>query len=142
MKCCPEPYQDYEYDEKLSFKDFTGRTFKEVDFSKKVIYGSVFSNETPDTHVFPDDTNGTTFIDCMLDNVFIPDGNAVIGGSQKRFKVQNDGNDWLIDEDGNPTKPIGHEIFTKFNLPVPDPADIPAQKVSEHIDLMEEARKK
>lgn len=138
---CPKPYQDYSYDDKRSFRDWTGCYFPDVDWSGKVIYASVFSNETPDAHIFPDDMKGVTFIKCNLDNVFIPDGNTVIDCWQKRFKIQNDLNDWLVDENNNPIKPTDYKIFEKFNLPVPSPDKIPISKVSQRIDLIAEAKK-
>lgn len=143
-KRCPEPYQDNEYDEDLSFKDFTGLEFHsrpEYDFSNKVIYQSCFSQETPDSDIFKD-VRRAIFIKCNLDNVLIPAGNTVIDCWQRRFKVQNDLNDWLIDVDNKPTMPIDHKIFTKFGLPIPDPKDIPSEKVREVIDLRKVAEAK
>jgi hypothetical protein len=56
--------------------------------------------------------------------------------------VQNDGNDWLIDKDNKPIMPFNHKIFTKFNLPMPKPEDIPLEKAKEAIDLVAIAKSK
>lgn len=114
-------------DPKYSFKDFTGWDLTaNTDMSWIEIEGSCFSHETPDSDVFPVDMSGTTLIDCNLDNCTIPPGNTVLRGTQKRFLVQNDLNDWIVDELNQPIKPIIDEfIFEKFGLPVPTPDQIP-----------------
>lgn len=64
--------QQYDVDEQLSFKDFTGWEFisrPEYSFDNKVIYASCFSQETPDSDIFGKALNNTTFIACNLDNV-------------------------------------------------------------------------
>lgn len=122
----------------FSQKNFTGRS---VDVSDgATVYGSCFSQETPDAEVFRSDMKNVTFINCNLDNVFIPDNNTIIGGSMRRFKAQNDLNDWLIDDTDKPTLPLNHKAFTKFDLPMPDPLDIPAQKQINPIDLLQVAK--
>src|SRR3990167_602993 len=124
---------EYNLNDDYSFKDFTGRSNLEV---SGIIYGSCFSQEIPDNHIFPDNMTGVTFIKCNLDNVFIPAGNTIIDCWQRRFKVQNDLNDWLLDKNNQPTMPTNHKYFTKFNLPMPLPEDIPLIKVDEVIDLI------
>lgn len=102
-----------------SFKDFTGQILKDkTDMSNQIITGSCFSQETPNTHVFPDDMTGTTFIDCNLDNVYIPQGNTVQGGRRKRFSVQNDLRDWIIDENDNPIEPVSKKYWEMEGYPV------------------------
>lgn len=64
--------QQYEVDEELSKKDFTGLEFisrPEYNFDNKIIYNSCFSQETPDTDIFGRALVNTTFILCNLDNV-------------------------------------------------------------------------
>lgn len=120
-----------------SNKNFTGWDLTDrEDLHDMVIEGSCFSHEKPDSIVFPEKMTGVTFIDCNLDNCFIPEGNKVVGGSQRRFEIQNDLNDWIVDENGEPEKPIDHTIFEKLDLPIPDPADIPDEPVEERIDLL------
>lgn len=88
-----------------NFKDFTGQFLQDADFSGVTeIVRSCFSQEKPDTHVFPDDLSGVVFVDCNLDNVYIPPGNVTVNCSQRRFKAQDDGYDWLIDENDNPVE--------------------------------------
>lgn len=120
---CPQPYQEYEYNEEWSFKDFTGRTGLEVP-NDIVIYRSCFSNETLDAKVFPDDMKGVTIIYSNLDNVFIPDGNTVIDCTQNRFKVQNDKEDWILDGTDKPLEPVNKKLFEKLGLSI-DPLDLP-----------------
>lgn len=84
-----------------SFTDYTGRYLGD-ETAQGTIEGSCFSQETPDSVVFPADMQGVTFIRCNLDNVFMPEGNTVIGGSQRRFMALDDGNDWFVDENNNP----------------------------------------
>ena len=68
------------------------------------IRGSCFSQEKPDTRIFPSDMVGVTFINCNLDNCIIPEGNFIIDCSQKKFKVQSDGKDWILDENYKPVE--------------------------------------
>lgn len=127
--------QFYECDDNFSAKDFTGRFLLDQDLNGKVIARSNFSHETPDTKVFPENMTGVTFINCNLDNVFIPEGNIVIECSQRRFKVQNDLNDWEVDNENKPTRPFNHQILTKKGIPLPDPKNIPKQKGEKIVDL-------
>lgn len=87
-----------------SNKDFTNRDLSDrTDMSNQVIEGSCFSQEILDRHIFPADMTGTTFVACNLDNCVIPAGNTVSACcSRRRFQVQGDGFDWLLDEDNNP----------------------------------------
>lgn len=89
-----------------SRKDFTNAEFIPV-IDNINVYMTCFSCEKPDTHLFRENLTGVTFYNCNLDNVFIPEGNTVIGGSQRRYEVQDDGKDWIVDEDNNPIHPIG-----------------------------------
>jgi len=133
----------YDIDERYSFKDFTGRNLKKEDIPNNVvIYGSCFSQEIVDRNIFRDDMTGVTFIKCNLDNCFIPVGNVVVDCWQRKFSCQNDGNDWILDKDSKPLKPVNHKIFTKLSLPMPDPKDIPVVKCEECIDLLKAAKTK
>lgn len=91
-----------------SRKDFTGKTLiDKTDMDDLIITGSCFSQEKPDSHIFPENMTGTTLVACNLDNCFIPPGNTVEGGSRNRFLVQEDGYDWIIDENNVPIQRIG-----------------------------------
>jgi uncharacterized protein YjbI with pentapeptide repeats len=118
-----------------SRKDFTGRNLTErTDMSGLEIRGSCFSQEIPDTHVFPEDMTGVTFVNCNLDNCFIPEGNTVIDCRTTRYKVQNDGHEWEIDEQGNPLCIIDWLFFHKANKLHPDPFGIPDAPVEKAPD--------
>ena len=119
-----------------SFKDFTGHSMVlKTDLNGQTIRGSCFSREIPDSEVFPPDMKGVTFINCNLDNVTIPDGNTVTDCSQRRFKVQNDMNDWEIDDNNIPLNVMNWIHFYKNGLVHPSPAQIPDKPVSERIDF-------
>ena len=135
---CPQPYEKYEYDEKLSYRDFTNQTVSDsYDFSGKVIYQSCFSNEQPNSDIFGK-IKGTTFIKCNLDNITIPDGCTVVDCSQKRFKIQSDGNDWLVDENDIPDKPVDYKIYVKQGREVPTKESLVLEpKVAELIQSIE-----
>lgn len=115
-------------DKTYSDKDFTGHNLQDrKNMSGLLIVNSCFSQEIPDTVVFPADMTGTTFEDCNLDNVFIPPGNTVKRGTTKRFKVQNDGEDWLVDSHDKPLEPLSKVIYQRLGLSI-DPVDLPPDK--------------
>lgn len=89
--CCDE----------FSGRDFTCQTLLNSNLNGRVIYGSCFSQEIPDTEVF---SSGlvATFLNCNLDNVKVPVGCTVQNCSQRRFMAQSDGLDWFVDENNNP----------------------------------------
>ena len=143
MKTVPVIGLNLEYNEEVSNKICNGWNMKdhpEFILNGKVIYNTSFYQHLPDTHTFPEDMTGVTFIKCNLDNCFIPPGNTVIQCTQRKIKVQNDLNDWIVDDLGNPVKPVDFNIYEKLSLPLPKPQDIPAQKVPERVDLIEEAK--
>lgn len=122
-------------------EEFSGKTFYSfVDIPDGVIiYSSVFNQPTPDTHIFREDMTSVTFICASLDNVFIPEGNIVMNevnggtcGSQIRFEVQNDLQEWIVDEENNPIEPIAKEDFLKKGISI-DPEDIPTKKLKAPI---------
>lgn len=76
-----------------------------------VIYRSSFYWEQPDSKPFRDDMRGVTFVNCNLDNLIIPNGNTVIGGSQRKFKAQADGEDWIVNDQKQPLEPLNKERF-------------------------------
>ncbi len=126
-----------DYDEEFSFKFFSNYSFalNEIDLSGKTIYSSVFSTEILDFEPFHKDMKDVTFVNCSLDNVVIPNGNTVIynnGFYQKRFKVQNDGEDWVIDKDNKPIEPMNKKLFLRLGFSI-DPKDIPIEPVKESI---------
>jgi hypothetical protein len=80
--------------------------------------------------IFPDDMTGVTFYNCNLDNVYVPPGNTVIGGSQRRIKVQNDWEDWILEKKmgrWQPKEPMNKEERLEKNISI-DPRKIPKKK--------------
>lgn len=125
-----------------SHKDFTGRNLTErKDMNGLTITGSCFSQEIPDSIVFPEDMHDVTFINCNLDNCYIPPfGNVINGGSARRYKIQNDLNTWEIDENDIPTTVVDCDYFYKFKLMHPHPKDIPEKLVEKRIDYRDTDR--
>lgn len=118
-----------------SDKDFTGQDLSDrLDMNGLIIENSCFSQEIPHRKIFPALMSGITFKGCNLDNCFIPPGNIVSSDcSRKVFKVQNDGEDWLIDPDTlQPLQPINNRDYLKYNLSI-DPLNIPAQRLEKSI---------
>lgn len=127
-----------EMSEEFSFKDFT-RHHVLIDIPDGTnVYASCFSKEEPDFTLFRPNMRNVTFYNCNMDNVRVPqpNNNQIIGGSNRRYKVQNDLNDWEIDITGQPTSPVDWKVYVKFGLPIPSPATIPLQRVAERVDLM------
>jgi hypothetical protein len=123
----------YECDAAHSQKDYTGWDWNQRDrLDGLTIEGSCFSQETPNSHIFPADMTGVTFISCNLDNVFIPDGNTVIQCSQKSFEIQNDLEDWIVDENDEPIEPVNKKQFERLGLST-DPADLPDEPLEKAI---------
>ena len=93
--------------EKYSYKDFTGQTLDfATDLDNITIYGSCFSQEILDRHVFPENVTGLVLIKCNLDNVYLPAGATAEQCSRRRFQAQEDGVDWILDENNNPVEKI------------------------------------
>lgn len=95
---------------------------------------SCFSQQIPDSEKLPPNLMGVTFINCNLDNLVIPPGNLFVDCSTRRFVVQNDLNDWEIDDNDDPVRVTDWEYFQKFSLPQPAPEEIPDEVVSQRID--------
>lgn len=126
-------YEDVIYDDELSLKDLTTRTFENDDLSGKVIYGSTFYRETPNSIIFNNKMTGVTFINCNLDNIVIPEGNTLIDCTTRTIKVQNDCEDWFVDSKTlQPKEPVSKEEFKKLGISV-NPVDIPQEKLKEPI---------
>lgn len=133
-------YENIEYQvcDHYSYKDFTNSIIPE-DLSGRVIYGSFFYNETLDAEIFSG-AEGTTFIKCDLRNIKIPESAITIDCRTERLKVQNDGNEWLVDDNNDPVKPAIYDIIEKLGLEVPTPEVIPDEPAEEPIDLIALAR--
>lgn len=115
--------------EKYSYRDFTGQSLRDVspeELNNTVIVGSSFYQENePYKKIFPDNINGVIFRRSNLDNVYVPPGNIIEGGSHRQIKTQNDWDDWLVGKDLNPIEPLDKEERLAAGVSV-DPKDIPA----------------
>ena len=118
------------FDDKLSGKDFTNKNLRDIKIIPgTVIYASVFYQENkPDEHIFPEDMAGVSFYNCNLDNVYIPLGNTIIGGTHKKMMVQNDLRDWEIDKDSKPIKVMNEDYWKVEGVSI-DVKDIPLEKL-------------
>ena len=127
----------------FSCKDFTVDTFVDIP-DGSYVYGSCFSCETPDSKMFRASMRNVTFRNCNLSNVHIPqpNNNVLIDCQTDQFLAQNDLNDWIVDDNGYPVKPLNHTFFTKSGLPMPLPQDIPATRAENPVDLIAAAKAK
>ena len=127
--------------EKYSFKGFPyhGLSFKKIDpkeFNNTTIKGSCFYQEwlegekEVEKEIFPEGMTGVTFKGCNLDNVIVPIGNTVIGGTHKLIQVQNDWEDWVLEKkDGKlvAKEPMNKKLRIEKGFSV-DVNDIPSEK--------------
>ena len=96
------------------------------------IHGLCLSNETPNAQMLPANLTGVTFIACNLDNIFIPPGNTLVNCSNRLFKVQNDGDDWLVDAQHNPIQPLHPQQYLDLGLSIL-PSALPAKPIGQSI---------
>lgn len=124
-----------------SNKDFTGRTLIEADdLNDQTIYNSCFSQETPNSNIFPATMRNVIFKNCNLDNVFIPVGNEVTDCSTRKYSAQNDGNDWELGEDNKPFRLLNYLILDKLGIDQPTPDQIPNEPVGKFVDYTDTLR--
>lgn len=99
------------FDDKYSQKDFTGKALLDAtDLEGKVIYGSCFSQEEPNTRVFSETIKKITFINCNLMNVRLnKPGWITIGCQETKFKAHADGKDWIVDDNLMPMRKLNEE---------------------------------
>jgi len=130
---------------KYSFKDFCGKSLIKEDPKEftGIIKGSCFYHECPEDRdeplvdVFPDGIE-CTFERCNLDNVVIPPKCTVMECcTNKRVKVQNDREDWVLHPDNKPLEPIAKKRFIKLGIST-DAKDIPTEKLDESIVMKTE----
>ena len=118
-----------------SFKDFTGQSLLDVpveDLNNTTIRGSCFSQESRgDAVIFRPGLLGVTFERCNLDNVFVTPGNTIAEDcSHRRFLVQKDAQDWLVDESLAPLEPLDKARILAEGGNI-DPAKIPLKHIVE-----------
>jgi hypothetical protein len=119
-----------------SYRGYTALEAKEIP-DGMTIRGGQFGQEHPETHIFREDMTGVTFVNCNLDNVFIPPGNTVVDCRQRIFEAQTDGNDWELDPVTRaPMRPLIHKLLTKRGITLPDPVKLPAKRVKGYVDYI------
>ena len=122
--------------EKYSYKDFMDKDLTREsasDFNNSEIIGSCFYQQiAPETQVFPSGITGVKFSKCNLDNVLIPPGNTIEGGCHRKIKVQNDLEDWFLDNSLKPVEPMSKKKFIELGIST-DPKDIPATKLDKRV---------
>lgn len=124
--------------EKYSFQDFTNQHLRAAtDLNDIIVIGSCFYQVCPEDfsgdplmHIFPEDMCGVTFVECNLDNVYVPPGNVTHECSHLRIKRMADGEYWFVDENIKPTEPIRKKRLMVLRENV-DPRKIPTEKISE-----------
>lgn len=131
------PVQAQEVNEEYSFRAFPYHdvSFKGVpaeDFNNTIIRGSCFyqewrENENVIKDIFPDGMTDVIFVNCNLDNIYIPPGNTIQDGTNKRIQVQNDFQAWILDNDLKPVEPMDKRIRLVAGVSI-DPIDIPSKK--------------
>ncbi len=123
--------------DQYSYGDFTQQDLSTADGFTGEIVGSCFQQDEPDTAVFHVDAT-VTFIRCNLINCRIPAGCTVGEGSCNDSVVeQNDGEDWIVDGQGKPLRPLDGTRFQRFSLSE-DPRNIPAEKVDVPVVMQAE----
>lgn len=126
--------------EKLSHKDFMNQSFlmdESADWSNKTIVGTNLYQEIIGEfkgriNVLPDGVENLVLERCNLDNVLIPEGVTVIGGSNRVVLVQTDAEDWECDDDGNPIRPVNWKKYEKLGAST-DPADLPDEQMEKSV---------
>ena len=74
---------------------------------------------------------GVIFKGCNLDNVIVPLGNTIIDSCHRQIDVQNDWDDWILDDITlQPMEPMNKAERIKAGLSI-DPKDIPNTKWTE-----------
>ena len=121
---------------KYSYLSHKRKSFVETspsDFSNSIIVGASFYQSAPYTVVFPEGVENCELKNCNVDNCVLPSGFSVSGSTtNKHFKVQNDGENWIVSDKLAPIAPMHADAFDKCCLSK-DPIDIPAVKVEEPV---------
>lgn len=121
---CAFPYHD------VSFKDVDPKEFNNTIIRSSCFYQECREDEEVIKDIFPDGMKGVVFIDCNLDNIYIPPGNIVKNSSNRRIKVQNDWEDWILEKKQGkwkPKKPMNKERRLKAGISI-NPKYIPKKK--------------
>lgn len=125
---------------KYSFRDFSNKSFLDIpviEFNNTIIKGSCFYQENyPNKDIFPSGMVGVVFDNVNLDNVHIDKSNNIILDSctNKKIQVQNDWDDWILDNNFKPIEPINKKQRLKAGISI-KPEDIPKEKFTEEERL-------
>jgi len=123
---------------------FKNQSFVDVspdEFSNKIIVGSNFSQNEPDTKVFPNGVVNCTLKNCVALNTVIPAGFILENTRNERIKTQNDGEYWIVDKDLKPVSPLSPKQYDKFFLSK-DPKDLPDKPLNQSIIMTAEEDKR
>jgi len=102
------------------------------DFNNTEIVNSTFTQSEPFTDVFPPDMIGVIFrASCNLGNCNVPPGNTV-ECFNKQYKMQNDGEYWVVDTQLKPIEPLSPKQYDKYGLSK-DPKDLPTETMRESV---------
>jgi len=126
--------------EKYSYKDFTNKILTDTDpkeWNDSEVIGACFYNEKPLTEVFPEGVSGVKFVKCNLDNIVIPKDCTIEGGCRRLIQVQNDGEEWVLDEHLKPIEPLNKAVYVKLGLSVL-PSALPI--IKKDISIIQEKR--
>lgn len=123
---------------KYSVKNYSGKNANFLknepikDLQEGIIIGtSFYQAERPNSDIFPSGMTGVTFKNCNLDNVLVPVGNTIIGGSHRQIKAQKDWQDWILNPITlEPVEPINQKQRIAKGLSI-DPQDLPTKKWTE-----------
>ena len=115
------------------------RGWKRTDLSKidpaevndTEIVNACFAQDVPFTPIFPGAKN-VVFTNCNLDNCTVPATCTINGGTNKQFKMQKDGEDWIVDEALKPVSPKDIKAFQDLGLST-SAKDIPAETLEQSV---------
>lgn len=121
-------------DEEYSHRVFSNWNFigLDIDLSSRTICDSSFAQEIPNSVIFPDSYKYINFVHCDMKNVDVGLDNILIECDNRKYQVQNDLEDWVIDEFGTPIEPLNKDLFIDLGLSI-DPIDIPIEPMKESI---------
>lgn len=117
---------------KYSYKDFLDKDLTKEpasDFNNSEIIGSCFyQQKAPNTKVFPTGITSVKFVGCNLDNVLVPIGNTIEDSCHRKIMIQNDLEDWVVNNSSEPVEPVNKKKFERLQLST-DPKNIPIIKL-------------
>jgi len=124
-------------------KTYTGKDFTDRDLSKTdpgtwngtVVKSMCLYQQATDgigvtldprKHVLPPGIKDVVFEGCNLDNCHVPAGATMVDCTNKRIRVQNDLDDWELDSDNKPVKPVATKLRQRHGVSI-KPEDLPTK---------------